>query len=102
MENRNNNAQRIIDKYPNKIPLIIKTKIPMERTKFLISDGTTLAMFMFLLRTKYMNLKGNESLYIFFNNRILNSSTTFSTLYERYKSDDGFLYANVVIENTFG
>jgi hypothetical protein len=97
-----NHANRIITKYPNKIPLIIKTKIPMERKKFLVSDEITLASFMFLLRTKYMRLNKNESLYIFFNNIVVNSSSIFSRIYTNHKSDDGFLYATVVIENTFG
>lgn len=95
-------SAKLMHKYPNKIPLIIKTNILIDKKKFLVSDETTLGSFMFLLKTKYIHLKKHESLYIFFNNRMINSSITFLTLYERYKSDDGFLYANLVIENSFG
>lgn len=90
----------IMDK--NRVPLIIRTKISLNRKKFLINNDNTLGSFMFFLQTQHIHIKKSESLYIFFNNKILNPNIKFSTLYTNYKSDDGFLYADLVIENSFG
>jgi hypothetical protein len=101
-ENTKLEADRILLKYPNRVPIIILTTLKLGRKKFLVNENTTLACFMFLLRQNHLKMTSNQTLYLLFNNTIVSNSRKLGEIYREYKSADNFLYANVVIENTFG
>lgn len=43
-----------------------------------------------------------QTIFVFCRNVLVNSSALMSHVYERYKSDDGFLYLKYSAENVFG
>ena len=61
----------------------------------------TVGQFMSVIR-KRMYLKPELALYIFINGSIPSNSTILQNLFLDYKDDDGFLYINYDVENTFG
>ena len=56
---------------------------------------------MYVIR-KRIKLKPEESIYVFINKKIISSHSNVSQIYEKNKSDDGFLYLIYTAENTFG
>ena len=94
-------------KYKDRIPIIVeiikcnKTIIGLDKHKFLVPYDLTLAQFLCVIR-KRINLNSEQSLFIFFNNRLPMSTDIIQDLYNKYKDEDGFLYAVISLENTFG
>jgi GABA(A) receptor-associated protein len=104
-EERVNESQAILKKYPNKIPVIINecSEELRERVnrKMLLQTDMTVSQYMHTLRTKF-NIKAEESVLIFVNGTFPTSTTLMSYLYDKYKDKDGFLYVSVLKENVFG
>lgn len=104
-EERVNESQAILKKYPNKIPVIINecSEELRERVKrkMLLQTDMTVSQYMHTLRTKF-NIKPEESVLIFVNEIFPTSTTLMSYLYDKYKDKDGFLYVSVLKENVFG
>jgi len=107
-ENRLNQAQNIINKFPTRIPIIVeihpssKSSIPpLDKSKYLVPQELTVGQFVYVLR-KRMKLNAERAIFIFFNNELPPTSECLSIMYERYKEKDLFLYAYVSSENTFG
>ena len=107
-ENRLNQAQNIINKFPSRIPIIVeihpssKSSIPpLDKSKYLVPQELTVGQFVYVLR-KRMKLNAERAIFIFFNNELPPTSECLSIMYERYKEKDLFLYAYVSSENTFG
>ena len=104
-EERVNESESILKKYPNKIPVIINECSEELRDrvkrKMLLEKDTTLSQYMHTLRTKF-SIKPEESVLIFVNGNLPTSTTLMSYLYDKYKDKDGFLYISVLKENVFG
>ena len=104
-EKRASEARRIIDKYPDRVPVIcerISTNIPqVDRKKYLCPGDLSLANFMYVIR-KRMNLTPEKALYLFVNDKMIPCSTLLSAVYDAEKAKDGFLYINYAGESTFG
>jgi len=104
-EERVNESQAILKKYPNKIPVIINecSEELRERVKrkMLLQTDMTVSQFMHTLRTKF-NIKSEETVLIFVNGTFPTSTTLMSYLYEKHKDKDGFLYISILKENVFG
>lgn len=104
-EKRLEESKRILDKYPNRIPVIcerISNNIPqVSRKKYLCPDDLSLANFMYVIR-KRMNLSSEKALYLFINNKLVPCSQLLGSIYEAEKNEDGFLYINYAGESTFG
>jgi len=104
-EERVNESQAILKKYPNKIPVIINecSEGLRERVKrkMLLQTDMTVSQYMHTLRTKF-NIKAEESVLIFVNGTFPTSTTLMSYLYDKHKDKDGFLYISVLKENVFG
>ena len=49
-----------------------------------------------------MHLQPEKALFLFMNGIILPASSMLGNLYEYYKENDGFIYINYTLENTFG
>jgi len=105
---RKSESDRIIDKYPDRIPIIcektlrINSNIPnLDKTKYLVPRELTVGQFMYVIR-KRLKLESSEALYIFANGHIMSCSTLMSVAYDNYKDTDGFLYLKYSKENTFG
>ena len=106
LEKRKIEAERILEKYPNRIPIIVQKdpncKLPdIDKYKYLVPMDLTMSQLMFVIRRR-IKLKPEESIYIFINKKIMAGNTIVSTIYEKDKSEDGFLYLIYTAENTFG
>jgi len=101
-------SRRIMNKYPDKIPIICERSnitsndCPyIDKTKYLTPNDLTLGQFLYIIR-KRMKLSPEKALFLSTNNNILNSTQMLNYIYENYKDDDGFLYITYSFENIFG
>jgi GABA(A) receptor-associated protein len=106
LDKRVREVENLTKRYPSKIGVIVHTKNKqaplLKKCKFLVDKSISVSEFMFILR-KYMELKENESIFLFTEaNTLPPSSSNFGSLYEQHKHKDGFLYLEYNIENTFG
>ncbi|KAL6598653.1 ubiquitin-related domain-containing protein [Neocallimastix sp. 'constans'] len=90
-EKRQMKSKQLSEKYPDKIPCIVeKVKnseiMDIEDNKFLIPNTYTF----------------EEALYIFIGEIMPNDTEIMSSIYEKYKNEDGFLYITYGGESTFG
>jgi GABA(A) receptor-associated protein len=101
-------SNRILSKYPDRIPVICERyhnasiDCPLiDKNKYLVPVDLTLRQFMYVIR-KRMKLPPEKAIFLFINDMIPNFHHTLSTIYENYKDSDGFLYVSYSFENTFG
>lgn len=107
-EKRASEARRIIDKYPDRIPVIVEKDprckdIPdIDRKKYLVPDDLSMANFMYVIR-KRIKLSPEKSLYLFVDGtNMVPTGQLVKTVYEEYSSPDNFLYIIYAGESTFG
>jgi GABA(A) receptor-associated protein len=98
----------ITSKFPDKLPIIVEkmknvksTVSDIPKNKFLIPNDLVVSQMMCIIR-KYLELAPAESVYLFTNDVLLNSTDTLNDVYQKYKDADGFLYIFYTLENTFG
>ena len=104
LEERKEKSEVILEKYPDRIPIICYTSLQLPKltqSKFLVSDDLSYTNFLFMLR-KRMELNEGQSIYIFINKKLMSSNMLIKHIYEKNKDKDGFLYAYICSENTFG
>ena len=101
-------SQRILAKYPDRIPIICERSTStsndcpnIDKNKFLVPNDFTLGQFIFIIR-KRMHLPPEKAIFLFINSNFYNSAVLLSNIYETDKDDDGFLYITYAFENTFG
>jgi GABA(A) receptor-associated protein len=104
-EKRKDESFRILQQYPNRVPIIcerINHEIPeLSRKKYLVPDDLIMCNFMYVIR-KRLILAPEVSIYLFVNKKIVPSSMAMGDIYNKYKSEDGFLYIHYSGESTFG
>ena len=107
-EKRANEAQRILDKYPDRIPVIVEKDprckdIPdIDRKKYLVPDDLSMANFMYVIR-KRIKLSPEKSLYLFVDGtNMVPTSQLIKHIYQEFSSPDNFLYIMYAGESTFG
>lgn len=109
LEERKMESQRMLVKYYDRIPIIVEksntrnnTLPDIDKHKYLVPKDLTVGQFQHVIR-KRIKLDSVTALYIFINKNIIPPTTAFiSTIYDEYKSEDGFLYISYATENTFG
>ena len=106
IELRKNEANKIIFKYPTRIPVIVEKHISCQlkdisKKKYLVPNDLTMNQFIYIIRKK-IELKPSESLFITINDHLAPSTLTLAEIYHNDKNDDGFLYMIYTSENTFG
>ena len=105
-ENRCKESRNIINKYPDRIPVIVEKTInsdvvDIDKNKFLVPCDLTVGQFAYVIR-KRMKLPPEKAIFLFVNNNIPMQSALMSSIYDELKDNDGFLYINYAGENTFG
>jgi GABA(A) receptor-associated protein len=107
-EERYAESKRVLQKYPDKIPIICerevrsKSIIPdIDKNKYLAPRDLTLGQFIYVIR-KRIKMPSEKALFIFINGTSQSSTRYMDILYECYKDSDGFLYITYSYENTFG
>lgn len=106
LEQRTKEAQRVLTKYPDRIPIICekmkKSKLDaITKKKYLVPWDLTIGQFVFILRRR-MTLPAEKGIFLFVGNTIPPSSSTVKEIYTHYRSKDGFLYIQYSDENVFG
>ena len=105
----NNDDTTILEKYPDRIPIIMK---PGDRyvwrlrtNKFLVPRDLTVSEFVYMIRRK-MTLKPEQALYMSLEDgRMIQCSQLMSQLYDAHKNEDDKQRGLIILyftENTFG
>jgi GABA(A) receptor-associated protein len=100
-------SEKIIHKYDGRIPIIVEREntckvLPeINKNKFLVPSDLTVQQFHYVIRRR-LELSANDAIYIFCGDSILSSSASLTSIYEKYRDQDGFLYIFYSGENTFG
>ena len=108
LHDRWSEASRIIEKYPDRVPIICershlasKDCPHIDKNKYLIPNDLTVGQFIYVLR-KRMKLPPEKALFLFVNGTIIPTSHMMCQIYDAYKDEDCFLYITCSYENTFG
>ena len=107
LEHRKDESNRIREKYPTRIPVIVEMKdqsndVPdIDKKKFLVPNDLTVGQFIFVVR-KRIQLAPEKALFCFIDDTIPSTNSLMSQLYTDHKDEDGFLYISYTGENTFG
>ena len=103
---RINESNRIIQKYPDRIPIICekglgKDNPDIDKNKYLVPLDFTIGNFLVVVRKK-IKLQDYEALFLMINGSIPSTTSTFRDIYHSYKDSDGYLYITYTKENVFG
>ncbi|CAN6276979.1 unnamed protein product, partial [Urochloa humidicola] len=106
LEKRQSEANRIREKYPDRIPVIVekaeRSDIPdIDKKKYLVPADLTVGQFVYVVR-KRIKLSAEKAIFIFVKNTLPPTAALMSSIYDENKDDDGFLYMTYSGENTFG
>ena len=100
-------AQRILSRYPDRIPIICEknknqTALPvLNKVKYLVPPTLTIGQLMCIIRNR-MKLRSDVAIFLTIDGYIPPTTTLIGELYETSKYADGFLYIEYSGENTFG
>jgi len=105
---RLNEANRVLEKYSDRIPIIVErynrgsNDLPLiDKKKFLVPNDLTVGQFVYVIR-KRIKLSAEKAIFIMIDNKLPQTSMLISELYQDYKHDDNFLYLTYSSENVFG
>ena len=101
-------SNRVLEKYPTKIPIICErsnhpgSNCPLiDKNKYLVERDLTLGQFQYVIR-KRLKLTPEKAIFLIIKNNIPATTQIIGDLYEKNKNEDGFLYINYSYENVFG
>lgn len=105
-DERLNEATKILELCPDKIPVIIEKHIhstiaDIDKHKYLMHKNVPFGQIVHIVRKK-LSLDPNVAIFIFVNNVLPSTGVIVSQLYEDNKDSDGFLYMTYSSEETFG
>ena len=103
---RKNEADKIILKYPDRLPVIVNkcnnsTLNDLKKNKFLVEKDMKFMNFILTIRNN-IDLNKSQTLFVLVNNTLVNGNKTMGEIYNDLKNEDGFLYVTYTSENTFG
>ncbi len=105
---RLNEANRVLEKYPDRIPIIVErntrtyNSLPVvDKKKFLVPNDLTVGQFVYVIR-KRIKLEPEKAIFLMIDNKLPQTSMLISELYAQHKHEDNFLYIDYSSENTFG
>lgn len=100
------NIDYIIEKYPNRIPVILNQTErflrlhKLKKHKYLIHSETKVGLFLFQLK-KINNIKTADSMFLLHNDTVINSGDTFGFLQVKFNNEKA-LILTVDVESAFG
>jgi len=100
-------SQLILEKYPDRVPLIIQPSkndrdtYPIDKSKYITPRDLTLLQLQQIIRRR-IRFPAEKALFMFINNKIYPITSVIGTMYDTNKDSDGFLYITYCQENTFG
>jgi GABA(A) receptor-associated protein len=109
VEQRTKESEKILAKYPNRIPVIVERsntcsdEIPIiDKKKFLVPTDLTVGQFIYIVR-KRIKIPSTKAIFLFTEKHTLPpTSSTMNTIYDNSKNADNFLYFTYHSETTFG
>lgn len=105
-EQRKIMAIHIINKYPDRLPVIVEKILgsdiqDIDKNKYLVPNDLTIGQFIFVIR-KRINLREEQGIFLSINNTLPPISALFSQIYKEHVDPCGFLYIKYSSESTFG
>jgi len=104
-EQRLRESRKMIIKYHDRVPILIKpgnAHTPeVDKFKYLVPHTLKVCEFANVIRKK-IKLKSYQALFIHVNGVLPPMNSLIHDIYQEHQSDDGFLYINYSLENTFG
>ena len=105
-EKRKKEASSVLEKYPDRIPIIVQKhntcELPdIDKSKYLVPKDMNMSQFSFIIR-KRIKLDPSQAIFITIGHSLAASNKTLTELYNDNKDEDGFLYMLYTNENTFG
>lgn len=105
-EKRKAEADRIKEKYPDRIPIIVErlenSNVPdIDKKKYLVPSDLTMGQFVYVIR-KRIKLPADQAIFIFVNNTLPPAAALVSQVYKEHCDGSGFLFVSYSGESTFG
>ena len=107
-QDRKRESENILKKYPDRIPIICEKASSatsnieqMKKCKFLVPHDLTMGQFMYIIRRR-IQISSETGLFLFINNTLPPTHQILIDIYNKHKSEDGFLYITYSGEQTFG
>lgn len=98
-------SYRVIKRFPERIPVIVlehdPDKTKLDKKKYIVPNDLTIGQFIYVIR-KRVKFPPEKALFCFTGNFIPPTSAIMSSIYEKHKDKDNFLYITISCENTFG
>ena len=107
LEERKAEFENVIKSNPDKIAIICE-KAPkshiadIEKSKYLVKNDITLTQFAFMIRKKLKLGKESALFFLVNGKKSLTGDDSIQEIYNKYKSDDGFLYIAYASEEIWG
>ena len=105
---RRNEASRVLEKYPDRVPIICdKSRTAsndcpdIDKKKYLVPRNLTMGQFIYIIR-KRLKLAPEKAIFLFVGNSIAPATSSVDEIYIYNKDADGFLYITYTLENVFG
>lgn len=105
---RKDMVYRILNIHREKVPIIISVRsrdFKLSKYQFIISRTWDFIAFRQLVMNRLVNDKADasqKSYFFYVNHHQVRLDELIGSLYDNHKNEDGFLYLEVVSENTFG
>lgn len=108
-EERKKEANRVINKYPDRLPIIVEYSKDfsekhkkMYKQRYLVFKDHNIGIFINVIR-KEIDLSPDKALFILVQNKTLaRLGDTVGEVYDKHKDDDDILYIQIALESTFG
>jgi GABA(A) receptor-associated protein len=105
-QDRVKESKRIMEKYPDKIPVICErnftsTLPKIDKHKYLVPMDLTIGQFIYVIR-KRIKITPQQAIYLFIKGHMPPSNEPMNMTYSKFRDEDGFLYISYTNENTFG
>lgn len=91
----------IINKFPDKIPIMIRDTNNKTQLKLLVPKKMFISQLIYIIRKK-IKLNEYESIFIMVNNTMPPGNSIVNDIYKKHRDMDGLLYITYTKENTFG
>lgn len=95
LEERKQKSQHYLTKYPDSVPVFIESHsdgVQIPQIKILLKKSYNVSQF---LKSIKKSAKQDMVLYLYSDKKVLKPTDTFETVYQKNKSQDGFLYLKV-------
>lgn len=122
LEDRRRQSAQIMNRYPDRIPIICDAFVPnlhpvrgfglgrgkggettpqIDKIKYLVPANLTMGEFLFIIR-KRLSISAEDALFVLINNSVIKPQSLISDVFSKHKHEDGFLYVKYTCEATFG